>query len=98
MYLKLSAGLTQPFTTTVGVKQGCVLSPLIFNLFIDDLPDHYDDQCDPVLMNNQKVQALMFADDVMVLSQSSQGLKRAINITVNYFNDISLTVNFDKTR
>ena len=59
MYVKLTAGLSQPFVTAVGVKQGCVLSPLIFNLFINDLPDHYDDQCDPVLINDHKVQALI---------------------------------------
>ena len=36
MYLKLTAGLTQPFVTTIGVKQGCVLSPLFstFSLMI----------------------------------------------------------------
>ena len=97
MYVKLSSGLTEPFLTTVGVKQGCVLSPLIFNLFINALPDQYDDQCDPVMINNNKVQALMFADDVMVLSQSARGLQRAITITVNYFTSISLTVNFTKS-
>ena len=98
MFVKLSSGLTQPFNTTVGVKQGCVLSPLIFNLFINDLPDHFDDQCDPLTLGDRKVQALMFADDVMLFSQSASGLRRAINITVDYFHNINLSVNFDKTQ
>ena len=98
MFIKLSRGLTHPFVTTLGVKQGCVLSPLIFNLFIIDLPDHYDDQCDPVFINDQKTHCLMFADDVMVLSQTSSGLKRAISITTKFFNNVNLSVNFDKTQ
>ena len=98
MFVKLSSGLTQPFNTTVGVKQGCVLSPMIFNLFINDLPDHFDDQCDPLTLGDRKVQSLMFADDVMLLSQSASGLRRAINITVDYFTNINLSVNFDKTQ
>ena len=68
MYVKLTSGLTQPFVTTQGVKQGCVLSPLIFNMFINDLPEQFDDLCDPVVISDHKLQALMFADDVMVLS------------------------------
>ena len=39
MYVKVKGGLTHPFLTTTGVKQGCVLSPLIFNLFIMGLPE-----------------------------------------------------------
>ena len=98
MFVKLSSGLTKPFKTTMGVKQGCVLSPLIFNLFISDLPDQYDDGCDPLLLGDNQVQALMFADDVMLFSQSSNGLKRAINITVDFFTNINLSVNYDKTQ
>ena len=98
MFVKLSAGITQPFNTTLGVKQGCVLSPLIFNLFINDLPEQFNDHCDPVIINDQKVQALMFADDVMILSQSAEGLKKSIKITVDYFNDLNLSVNFDKSQ
>ena len=40
----------------------------------------------------------MFADDIMVLSQSASGLKRAINITTDFFTNINLSVNFDKTQ
>ena len=37
IFVKRSQGLTQPIRTTTGVKQGCVLSPLCFNLFIYNL-------------------------------------------------------------
>ena len=35
IFVKLSDGLLKPFTTTISVKQGCVLSPILFNLYID---------------------------------------------------------------
>ena len=71
MYVKLSAGITTPCTTMTGVKQDCVLSPIIFNIFINDLPEQFDDQCDPVIINDQNVTALMFPDDVVIFSQSA---------------------------
>ena len=40
----------------------------------------------------------MFADDVVVFSQSASGLKRAISITTRYFGNINLTVNYDKSQ
>ena len=98
MFVKLSSGLTKPFVTSVGVKQGCVLSPMIFNLFINDLPNQFDDKCEPVFIGNHPVQSLMFADDVVILSQSAAGLKRAIGKTITYFENLNLKVNFDKSQ
>ena len=98
MYVKLDQGLTKQFTTTVGVKQGCSISPLIFNLFIDKLPTVFDDSCDGVEIGNRKLNCLMWADDCVVFALSQTGLQNAINKTVKYFENHGLSVNKKKTQ
>ena len=75
MFGKVGGGLTKPFVTTVGVKQGCIFSPLLFNLYINKLPDVYDSECDPVIVNNKPVHCLMLADDCVSMSTSESGLQ-----------------------
>ena len=48
IFVKVPEGLCDPFVTTKGVLQGCVNSPIIFNLFIDRISKIFDDSCDPV--------------------------------------------------
>ena len=38
MFVKVDGGLTKPFYTTTGFKQGCVFSPMLFNSYINKLP------------------------------------------------------------
>ena len=41
--VQLQNGLTETFPTTIGLKQGCNLSPVLFNLFINDINDFFDE-------------------------------------------------------
>jgi hypothetical protein len=45
--IRLKDGLTEHIGNNIGVKQGCVLSPTLFKLFINDMHKLFDKQCDP---------------------------------------------------
>ena len=49
--VKVDNRISEPFLSSVGVKQCCVLSPLLFNLYLSDLPCIFDNSCDPVSVN-----------------------------------------------
>ena len=102
--IKLSNGLTKSFISTTCVKQGCVLSPICFNLFINRLPKTYNnnasspDYCNPVLMNNEPINCLSWTDDCVVMSHSASGLQNSLRQTVNFFSELGLDVNVKKTK
>ena len=53
----------------------------------------YDNDCDPVIVNNKPVHCLMWADDCVVMSTSANGLQRSIDKTVNHFTELGLSLN-----
>ena len=44
--IKCKTGLTDYFNCTVGTRQGCVTSPIIFLLFINELINYLRNECD----------------------------------------------------
>ena len=96
--VKCSTKYTESFSSSVGVKQGCVLSPLFFNIYLSDLPDIFNNTCDPVTLNNSTLSCLMYADDLIIMSDSSNGLQTALNNLHAYCLKWKLCVNIDKTK
>ena len=48
--IKLQKGVLEPITSNLGPKQGCPLSPILFNIYIDDVKNIFGDSCDPIVM------------------------------------------------
>ncbi|KAH9249209.1 hypothetical protein BASA81_013058 [Batrachochytrium salamandrivorans] len=70
--------LSDPFPVQRGVRQGCPLSGLLFNLFINDILDGVVPITVPGLSQDiNPIRGLMYADDVAVFADSEQSLLAA---------------------
>ena len=70
---KTPEGINNNFRSFVGVKQDCNLSPNHFNIFVNDIPDIFSSECDPIRIERQNLNCLLYADDFLLLSESSRG-------------------------
>ena len=65
------------FNYNRGVRQGCILSPLLFNLYLNDIPSRLENTqgLDPItLPNGSRLNLLLYADDLVLISTSAVGL------------------------
>ena len=97
--VKVNDNISQTFPINIGLRQGCNLSPTLFNLYINDLPNILvKGECYPVSLNSHNINLLMYADDIVLLSTSKRGLQKALNILEIYCQKWQLVVNIKKTR
>ena len=70
--------ITKPYNSQVGIKQGDNLSTLLFNIYLNDIPQYLNIQSnDPIHINNSAMHTMMFADDLLLLSTSASGLQNS---------------------
>ena len=102
MYTELQAAvklLTLYFSSLVGVRQACNLSPMLFNLFVNDTFDPFDNvKCDPVKLQTKLIHCLMYADDLLILSETENGLTKSLERLSNYAKKWKLKISAKKTK
>ena len=97
--VKLSNGITPFFNSAVGLRQGCNLSPLLLNIFVNDIFDIFDDlKCCPVKLNNKPITSLMYADDLLILSETEDGLKESLQKLGKYAKQWKMKLSAKKTK
>ena len=74
------------------------LSPLLSNIFQNDLHDIFDEQCDPISIGSAILNSISWADDLILISSSKEGLQRCLDLLFVYCKKWGLEVNVDKTK
>jgi hypothetical protein len=88
---------TEFFKILIGLRQGCILSPLLFDLFINDLVDEIRRCGVGVQVGEDKVGILLFADDIVLTAESKEDLQTLMDITFRYSQKWRFRFNLSKS-
>ncbi len=96
--VRVDAEVTEWFETIVGVLQGCMLSPLLFNIFLEVImASSMEEMKTGAVMNGRIINNLRFADDIAVMAENQDDLQVLINRIVAESTRMGMKVNIAKT-
>ena len=96
--VKVNEHFTDFFPVKQGLKQGCGLSPALFSIYINDLAAEINALHCGIKFDNNEVSILLYADDVVLISESEDDLQNMLNTLNNWCNKWRLAVNESKTK
>ena len=96
--VKWGNALSQSFGSSNGLRQGGILSPHLFNVYTDDLNIRLNLLPIGCTVNGFTINNLCYADDMVLISPSAQGLQRLINTCSQYADEHDIIYNESKTQ
>ena len=96
--VRINNNFTDWFSISSGVRQGDNLAPTLFAVFINDLANDVKSVQCGIRVSEQMVSLLMYADDIIFISDSPECLQKQLDILHRWSNRWHLSVNIDKTK
>ena len=90
--------LTKPIYLRRGLRQGCSLSPMLFALYISDIGSMITTSSLGFRISNITVSGLLFADDIVLVARSSEGLKALLDKVKTGFDKLKLVMSHSKSQ
>ena len=94
----LDKDLTDWYQTLTGVRQGCILSPQLFNILLElVITTSIEDSNIGLKLNGSTVNNLRFADDIALMTESEADLQTLVDLVHTASKQFGLTINIGKT-
>lgn len=97
--IRIEQETTEEIEIKKGVRQGCILSPILFNLYSEDIINRaLSEQDIGIKINGIPINNLRYADDTVVIAETPEDLQILINRIVECSEEYGLSLNISKTK
>ena len=95
----MNGSIGEWFRTTVGVRQGCLLSPSLFNIFLERImSDALEEHDGKVSIGGRNITNLRFADDIAALAEEDQELEALVESLDKTCTRYKMEISAEKTK
>ena len=96
--VRVNNDLTNWFQTLTGTRQGCILSPQLFNILLElVITTAIEDSYTGLRLNGSIVNNLRLADDIALMAESETDLQTLVDLVHTTSKQFGLTINIGKT-
>ena len=99
MRIRIEGELSEPGKIGRGVRQGCPLSPILFNIYIEKIVrEALEEVNEGIKVGGRQIKALRFADDQAMLAGGQEGLQKIMDSLNKKSIEYDMKINIKKTK
>ena len=94
--VKVGEKCSEPFGVSCGLRQGCILSPLLFSLYVNSLVYKLKEAEVGVKCGSQVIPVLLYADDAVILAEDERSMRRGLDTLAEWCSEWAVKINVEK--
>jgi exonuclease III/ribonuclease HI len=95
--VRLSNGYSRIINLEVGIKQGDILSPLLFKIWLEPLLQHLEDKFDGIIVDGVRIPAIAWVDDIILVSENMNELEKMFDTLQGFLSKYDMEIAVGKT-